>query len=391
MQTPNPSASEGGREGSSGEEREAFRTLLDLYPFPSLLVAVDTGDIVLANDAARTAHLPSSADVEHPADCQAQDREGTAIDARQFVPYLLSHASSEEGVEIAWQTPQQHFCFRVFARTQPAVGNRRPLALLTFLNTAPQKSAETQLRQTLAMRDESFAIAAHELKDPLFAIQLSLQFLRHSAQRQGALPPHLVQHLEVSERQAERLGRLIGNLLDASRIANQRLQLEVEPLDLGELAREMAQRFQPKARSLGITLQVEKCQPLLGYFDRLRMEQIFGNLLSNALKYGAGKPVAVRVSVEDDRAVVEVEDRGSGIAPEDQERIFERYERLAENHKKESLGLGLYITRALVEAHGGVIRVRSELGQGATFRVTLPRHHQRPNEQACGESSNRQE
>lgn len=390
MQAPEPNTSERSGDPIAGNEVESFRTLLDLCPFPALLVAAESGNVVLANEAARRLHLPPSDERDDAGDYQARDSQGAALDSRLLLQHLLSRACAAEGVEIDWRTPHQPFCFRVCARTRPARENRPALTLLTFVDITSQKAAERELRHTLEARDEFFAIAAHELKDPLFALQLSLQFLRYSAQRLGDMPAHVAQHLEVSERQAERLGRLIENLLDVSRIANNRLQLDEEAFDLCEVAREMTERFQPKARSLGTTLQAEECPAVIGYFDRLKMEQVIGNLLSNALKYGAARPVTVRVRAEDDRAVLEVEDRGIGIAPQDQERIFDRFQRASEGHKKESLGLGLYITRALVEAHGGTIAVRSELGQGTTFLVTLPRNRQQSNEQPSDEAERRE-
>jgi signal transduction histidine kinase len=106
--------------------------------------------------------------------------------------------------------------------------------------------------------------------------------------------------------------------------------------------------------------------------DPDRMDQVVSNLLSNAVKYGREGPVEVRVRREQDRAVLEVEDHGIGVAPEDQERIFERFERAVPARHFGGIGLGLWIVRQLVEAHGGTIRVRSVPGQGATFTVELP-------------------
>jgi signal transduction histidine kinase len=118
--------------------------------------------------------------------------------------------------------------------------------------------------------------------------------LRRSAERLGEIPAHVLQHLEVSERQADRLARLIDNLLDVCRVMNRRVGLDVEAVDLGALARETVGRFQARAAESGTPLAVEPCEPLVGYFDRLKLEQVLGNLVANALKYGAGRPVTDR-------------------------------------------------------------------------------------------------
>ena len=112
---------------------------------------------------------------------------------------------------------------------------------------------------------------------------------------------------------------------------------------------------------------------MIGYFDRMQLEHVVGNLVSNALKYGAGRPVALRLRGDEESAVIEVEDHGIGIAASDLGRVFERFERASGAHREKSLGLGLYIVRNLVEAHGGTIGVRSAPGDGSTFIVTLPR------------------
>jgi signal transduction histidine kinase len=350
--------------------------MLGLHPFPCLLVETDTARAVLWNEAARQARLepPAAAGA-----CYATDAQGGRIEAGQLIPYVVGREAAGEGVELTWHTPRRRTYFRASARALPRAGGRVPLALLTFLDITGQKVAEGDLRQAAEARDEFFSVATHELKDPLFSIQLSIQLLRHSAERQGPVPAHVLQHLEVSERQVGRLGRLIDNLLDVARIANGRHDLDPETLDLSELAGEVVGRFQGQANSAGTPLTLDAREPVVGRFDRLKVEQIVGNLLSNAIKYGGGQPVVVRVRGEGDRAVVEVEDAGLGIAPEDQARIFARFERASGGHKKASLGLGLYIVRSLAEAHGGTVGLRSERGRGATFTVALPR--QRPQDE----------
>jgi signal transduction histidine kinase len=306
------------------------------------------------------------------------------LDARQMIRYLLSQARGPQGMEVSRHAPEQAVYYRVFSRCLKTGHRPTSLTVLTFVDITPQKKAEAELREALQTRDEFFSIATHELKDPLFSLQLSIQLLRHAAEKQGEIPSHVLHHLEVSQRQAERLDRLIDNLLDVSRIGNGRVRLDLEALDLCELTRNVAGRLQEGARATESRITVENGKPVIGYFDRLKLEQIVSNLLTNALKYGAGRPITVRIQSAGGSAILQVEDHGVGIAAKDQERIFQRFERASQGHKRASLGLGLYIVRSLVGARGGTVQVQSALGKGATFTVTLPRRRLQLPESAKG-------
>lgn len=367
-----------------GRERDWLSLMLDLQPFPSLVVDLGSAAVVVDNRAARGVPLGPWA-VASAAAVSYAERAGVRVEAVELARELTT-AAGAGGTEIAWHAPDRTLHFRVYCHRVPPAVAQSPLAVLTFLDVTEQKETEEELHQALAIREEFFSIATHELKDPLFSLQLSNQLLRHTVARQGEIPEHIRHHLEVGQRQTERLSRLIDNLLDVARITNRRLQLDIEALDLGELVSEAAGRFQERAEPAGTPIVVEAApEPVIGYFDRLKLEQVVGNLLSNALKYGGGQPVAARVRGDEETAVIEVEDHGPGIAAGDRDRIFGRFERASAGHRKESLGLGLYIVRSLVEAHGGRIGVRSEPGQGATFTVTLPR--KRLPAAADGESS----
>ena len=346
--------------------------MLRLQPFPCLVVETDTARAVFSNDEARRMLLEGARTTSGLDTGYATDDAGGRIEAEQVVPYLIGRDACGDGVELTWHAHGDSRFFRVASRTLPRKGGRHALSMLSFLDLTGQKLAEGELKDAVEARDEFFSVATHELKDPLFALQLSIQLLRHAAERQGPVPGHVLQHLEVSERQVMRLGHLIDNMLDFARIANGRFELDLEPLDLCDLARQVVARFQGQASSSGTAVMTEPCPPVVGRFDRLKLEQVLGNLLSNAIKYGAGRPVVVRVRPEGDWAVLEVQDGGAGIAPEDQVRIFERFERASRGHKRASLGLGLYIVRSMVEAHGGSVQVRSQPGQGSTFTVMIP-------------------
>ncbi|ADO75361.1 PAS domain S-box protein [Stigmatella aurantiaca] len=232
----------------------------------------------------------------------------------------------------------------------------------------------TALQKAIHVRDEFLSVASHELKTPLTPLSLKLQVLAREVAQQPETPfTRRVQgYIDTGRKQISKLTELIGDLLDVSRIGAGRLQLERQEIDLGALAREVASRFEPAAAQAGSTLSVRVEHTCLGSWDSARIEQILTNLLDNALKYGFGRPVSLHVRAEAEKAVVTVMDHGIGIEPVHLSRIFERFERAVSERHYGGLGLGLYITRELVQAHGGSIRVESEPNIRTLFTVELP-------------------
>ncbi len=231
-----------------------------------------------------------------------------------------------------------------------------------------------EAQAAVAARDEFLSIASHELRTPLTALKLALENMRRVAKADAlaTLPPAYIERvLATAERQGQRLEKLVAALLDVSRIHMGRLELEFEEVDLGAVIAEAAAQLEDEAAQAGSPIDV-RGEPVRGQWDRLRIGQIATNLLSNAIKYGAGKPVAVETARAGERAILVVRDRGIGIAPADQRQIFERFERAVSSRNYGGLGLGLYIVRRIVEAHGGSIRVESQPGEGAAFFVDLP-------------------
>jgi signal transduction histidine kinase len=233
---------------------------------------------------------------------------------------------------------------------------------------------QDQARQAVRVRDEFLSVASHELKTPLTSLKLQVQGL---IEMPPAVPDpteakRVAASFALTERQVRRLERLINNLLDVSRIAVGRFILQVEEVDLSAMVRDVAGQFSAEIARSGNALRLTLPTQALGCWDPLRLEQVVVNLLSNAIKYGDGKPIEVTVQTDDELARLIVRDHGIGVASADQERIFERFER-AVSVNYGGLGLGLYITRQIVLAHGGTIRVDSGLGQGSTFVVEIPR------------------
>jgi signal transduction histidine kinase len=153
-----------------------------------------------------------------------------------------------------------------------------------------------------------------------------------------------------------------------------KLRLELEPLDLAELVRDLAERSHWTAGAAQplVPLNLVVVEDVVGRWDRMRVEQVLTNLISNAIKYGMGRPIDVAMASNQTIATLSVTDHGIGIAPADQARIFDRFERASPANHFGGLGLGLFITRQIVDALGGTIRVASELGKGSTFTVELP-------------------
>ncbi|WP_224248053.1 PAS domain-containing sensor histidine kinase [Hyalangium gracile] len=229
-------------------------------------------------------------------------------------------------------------------------------------------------QQAVQLRDDFLSIASHELKTPLTPLSLKLQVMARlvSSEQGEELTQRLGRDLDGMRRQVRRLSDLISDLLDVARISGGRLRLELDQVDLASLVREVSARFEAEAERAGGRLQVYVEAPLVGRWDRLRLEQVVTNLLSNALKYGPGKPIHVRAELHGERARLTVRDEGIGIDAPHLARIFEKFERAVSDRHYGGLGLGLYITRQIVRALGGAIGVESELERGSTFTVELP-------------------
>ncbi|MFP2929317.1 ATP-binding protein, partial [Pyxidicoccus sp. 3LG] len=233
-----------------------------------------------------------------------------------------------------------------------------------------------EARDAVTLRDEFLTVAAHELRTPLTTLRLQLGSVLTPEHRAG-LAPELATRLERGLRQVRRLGTLVEGLLDVSRLSSGELRLSLERFDLAELVREVAERHGPEAEAVGCELRVSARPGVFGQWDRQRVDQAVAALVSNALKFGPGKPVEVDVEAAGSRGRVQVRDRGIGI-PEDQlEPIFERFGRAVSSRSYGGLGLGLYLARRSAEAHGGRAWAESREGGGARFTLELPLEKER--------------
>jgi len=228
-----------------------------------------------------------------------------------------------------------------------------------------------QMQQAVRLRDDFLGIAGHELRTPLTALQLSLQGLARQAAH-GDEAGTSVRRLGACLRQVDRLGKLINELLDVSRITTGRLALQPEEVDLSALVHEVVGRMSDELARARCPVSLHVDEAVVGRWDRARLDQVVTNLLTNAAKYGKGKPIEVSLARAGQAARLTLRDHGIGIAPADQGRIFDRFERAVSERNYGGLGLGLWMVRQIVEAHGGRARVESAVGEGATFVVDLP-------------------
>ncbi|MFP2905286.1 MEDS domain-containing protein [Pyxidicoccus sp. 3LFB2] len=232
-----------------------------------------------------------------------------------------------------------------------------------------------EAQKAVRLRDEFLSVASHELKTPLTPLHLKLQGIKREAERspEGRMPgTQVVRAVEGAEQQVRKLAVLVNELLDVARLTEGRLSLAPEKVDTAQMLGDVAGRFAPEAARMECPLFVDAPAGVVGSWDRQRLEQIVTNLLTNALKYGAGRPISLSARAEGGLAWLQVKDEGIGIAPENLGRIFGKFERAVPERHYGGLGLGLYIAQQLAQAMGGEIRVESRLGEGSTFTVVLP-------------------
>lgn len=232
-----------------------------------------------------------------------------------------------------------------------------------------------ELTEAVRARDEFLSMASHELNTPLTTLKLKSQMRQKILTKQGLKyfnENNLSEIFKEDEIHVNRLTRLVDDMLDIARLGSGKLSIRKETFNLCQHIDEIAKRFKPQLQEARCEFTYNMACTLNGSWDPYRVEQIFTNLLTNAMKYGQGKPVIVNVTTNAKEAVIAVQDFGKGIAPEDQDRVFQQFERAGAVAEIGGLGLGLYIVKKIVELHDGTITLVSELGKGSTFTVRLP-------------------
>lgn len=259
----------------------------------------------------------------------------------------------------------------------------KSLCLLLKNDTAPVMNGrkaedlkfDSDYKQALKLRDEFLSIASHELKTPLTSLSLQIQILKFNLLKNNPrmlTKEELLQFLNKMDIQVLRLARLVEDMLDISRIDCGNFIPILRPVDLETLIYNVVERLAPQFNVAGCNIKICPMQKIVGIWDSYRIEQVIVNLISNAIKYGAKKPILIEVLKKNETAIIHVKDYGIGIAKENQQRIFNRFERAVSAKGVTGLGLGLYIVKKILAAHQGSISLESDVGQGSTFTVELP-------------------
>lgn len=239
---------------------------------------------------------------------------------------------------------------------------------------ARESAARTDAEKAIQGRDEFLSIASHELKTPITSLRLQSQILLKLIEEgnKEEIFEKNKRLAQILDNQTARLSKLIENLLDVSRINAGKLMLEFSDVDLNEVVNDLLERSQADLNKANCKVILNAAANVIGHWDRYRIEQLITNLLTNAMRYGKGKPIEINISQTDEYAKLSIKDNGIGIKKEDLSRMFNRFEQILPKAKVGGLGLGLYIVQQITDAHKGVIRVDSEIDKGSTFTVRLP-------------------
>jgi two-component system, OmpR family, sensor kinase len=230
----------------------------------------------------------------------------------------------------------------------------------------------SELREALCARDAFIATAGHELRNAVGGIVVAATNLQFLSGHAGGIPPWVEARLRAIVHQSRGFARRATTLLDVSRLTSGGLRLDLGPASLRDIVETAVLELAPAAERARCDVSLVAVTPVEGTWDRDALEQVAVNLLSNAMKYGAGKPIELEVTSSGSDALLRVRDHGVGIGEEDRARIFGRFERAARRGDAPGFGMGLWIARQLVHAHGGEISVDSEPGRGSLFTVRLP-------------------
>jgi signal transduction histidine kinase/response regulator of citrate/malate metabolism len=355
-------------------------------------------NLVVAHEDSHKVKLAKMLQKKYPADLNSPS--GVAAVIKSGEPQILNDITQEMIVNSARDEEHLKLLTEIGFKSVmivPLKGQNKTLGAITFVASHENKSfikedlifaQELAARASTAIdnailyqkslegiriRDEFLNIAAHELRTPLTSLQLQMQLLLSHITKATTIKSSILQKsLLAGEQQTKRLGNLINNLLDVSRMSNKKIELEKDIVDLSELLKDVISRFDSSLKHSGTKMTFRNSVNIKGKWDKFRLDQVMTNLISNAIKYGEGKPIKITIKTNKNKAVISIKDNGMGMNSEDKKKIFNRFVRTEAAKKYGGLGLGLYISKQIVEAHEGTISVNSSLNKGSEFIIKLP-------------------
>jgi len=359
---------------NSSLEFDSILAISETYPVPDFADWGTTLNIADSDPKIREEWLVLMDEINWD---QIQEGKGEVLVVKEFKsPYLTDKGFSEAAIFPILLRDGVYGAYVYCVKKGKSFDSRKIGILNEFtqLCTKALNNAKLheEVKDSVQTRDDFISIASHELKTPLTSLQLQIQMLERQLQVRKSVEAENVQSVVFCRDQIQKLSQMIGQLFDTTQIRMGKVQLEKKDSDLVFHNEEMCRRFRFQAKAQGVEIQWFPTSPILGHWDPLRIEQIMSNLISNALKYGNGKPIVVKTELleKERQARFSVCDQGLGIPKAQQRQIFERFSTGSSNSR--GLGLGLYICRQLVLAPGGKIEVKSKEGEGSEFSVYLP-------------------
>lgn len=348
-----------------------------------LVLAGPRGEMHLFNPAALKLHGFTSMDEilntldAYPNLFRLYTLEGTEIPLAEWPlsKVLRGDSFSEFEVEVERTDTGKKFYASYSGAPIKDQDGKVELGILTLRDVSYRIQTELDLKKAVSSRDDFLSIASHELKTPLTSLKLQIQSAARKLSKNSLTdfnPENMKVLFTKNTLQIDRLVRLVDDMLDLSRIQSGKLSYNLTYMNLRDLITDMVASFKEQFENAGCSLRLDKNEDLWGIFDRDRIEQVLTNLLTNALKYGDKKPVTVSACKQNKSALINIIDQGIGISPENYNKVFLRFERIISANEVSGLGIGLYISKQIIEAHNGKITVTSKLKHGSKFTVELP-------------------
>lgn len=383
------------KECSRSEElshRQWMETLLNGLPCAVIVIELGTAKVLYANSHAAKLISPTSASMEEMEDIEKnaeavrryeshwrtglRNAKGEPLELNEYPSIRVAKGEAFVNQEVIWRREDgtEDYYFLVSGNILPPAHRRPSKGVVIFMDITDRVVQRSQLKQAIAVREDFLSIAAHELRTPITSILLQTQSLMQRLNANDVPDVHELQkRLGSVSRATIKLNNLIDEVLSVSRISKP-ISTQLQQTDLSDVVRETLTRLETIATESHVALRPHyPSEAIRGQWDNIKLDQIVSNLVSNAIKYGSGKPVDIYVSHINGTALLTIRDFGIGVKPEDRTRIFQRFERAVSSEEYGGMGLGLWLASQAASAMNGTLSVEDPPeGSGSVFKLKLP-------------------